>query len=304
MIMDIHAMAAMLGGEVAGQTSLLAPGPKHSPADRSLSIKFDPAARDGFIVHSFAGDDFIACRNHVCEAFGISSRRFGAVRSMPPRSRRNNLMLSAPDYQMVRADDSIAVALRIWNEARDPRRTVVTKYLAQRGLSIPDHCAESVVRFHPALFYDTQIVGGMVTLFRDIETNAPCGIQRTFLDGDGRKKARRMLGRAKMAAIKLVNDEDITLGLTVGEGFETSLAGLQTGFKPVWALGSAGAIAGFPVLSGVEALTILCEVGDGGVNSRASHSCISRWMAAGQEAFVVTPLVGEDLNDAWREAAR
>ena len=49
----------------------LVPGPGHSAEDRSLSIKFDDAAPDGFVVHSFAGDDPIACRDYVRSKLGL-----------------------------------------------------------------------------------------------------------------------------------------------------------------------------------------------------------------------------------------
>jgi len=81
-----------------------------------------------------------------------------------------------------------------------------------------------------------------VALFRDIVTNEPCGIHRTFLDSAGRKLGRKMLGRAGGAAIKLDADEDVTLGLHIGEGIETGIAAQLAGFRPVWALGSANAI--------------------------------------------------------------
>jgi hypothetical protein len=54
MNIEARAMARALGGELSGG-NLLVPGPGRSPADRSLSIKIDPAAPDGFIVDSFAG---------------------------------------------------------------------------------------------------------------------------------------------------------------------------------------------------------------------------------------------------------
>jgi hypothetical protein len=52
-----HAAAA-LGGDVSGRDTILCPGPRHSPKDRSLSVKFDPTAPDGFLTHSHAGDDW------------------------------------------------------------------------------------------------------------------------------------------------------------------------------------------------------------------------------------------------------
>jgi hypothetical protein len=63
-------MARALGGEVSGQ-QVSAPGPGHSPKDRSLSIKIDPTAPDGFITHSFANDDLAVCRDHVRSMLGL-----------------------------------------------------------------------------------------------------------------------------------------------------------------------------------------------------------------------------------------
>jgi putative DNA primase/helicase len=293
---DLAAVARALGGVVVSNTSVSVPGPGHSTNDRSLSIKLDPTANDGFVLHSFAGDSTIACRDHIRAALGLSTSK--------PISKAARL--GASPSVVAPVDSSIersAFALHLWNAACDPRGTVVADYLSSRELMLPDDVAAGVIRYHPSLKYNGNTVGGMVALFRDIKTNIPCGVQRTFLDGEGCKLGRAMLGRVKHAAIKIDADEDVTLGLTIGEGFETGLAARLAGFRPVWATGSAGGITNFPVLAGVEALTILGEVGDGGVNHRASQTCAARWMDAGKEAFIVTPLVGDDLNDAWREVA-
>jgi hypothetical protein len=109
-----------------------------------------------------------------------------------------------------------------------------------------------------------------------------------------------MLGRAKGAAIKLDPDENIAYGLHIGEGLETCLAARLAGFRPVWALGSAGAIATFPVLSGIKAITVLMENDATGTNARAAQQCAAQWRAAGCEVIGVEPLVGKDLNDVWR----
>jgi hypothetical protein len=194
-------------------------------------------------------------------------------------------------------------ALRLWSEARDPRRTVVADYLASRALTLPDDLVGDVLRFHPALKFNGAPVGAMVALFRDLSTNEPCGIHRTFLDGASRKLDRKMLGRARNAAIKLDDNDTVALGLVVGEGIETCLAARLAGFRPAWALGSASAIAMFPMLRGIEAITILGEFGDGGANRRATQTCAARWIGAGREVFVVEPQVGGDLNDTWREVA-
>jgi putative DNA primase/helicase len=296
MTLDPRAVARALSGNVSGR-NVVAPGPGHSRADRSLSIKIEPTAPDGFIVHSFAGDSPLECRGYVRAALGLGARDRRRRQSSP---RWSPSCTVAPEND---ADYRSALALRLWNEAHDPRGTVVTGYLASRSLTLPDEIAGDVIRFHPALKCDGAPVGAMVALFRDIRTNAPCGIHRTFLDGTGRKLDRKMLGRARDAAIKLDPDECVTSGVHIGEGVETCLAAWLAGFRPVWALGSATAIAAFPMLPGIEAMTVLGEVGDGGANDRAAHACAARWIGAGLEAFIVAPLVGGDLNDVWREVA-
>jgi putative DNA primase/helicase len=296
-MLDPRAVAHKLGGSVNGR-NVIAPGPGHSPADRSLAVRFDPNAPEGFSCHSFAGDDWRECRDYVRCALGLSALEGRRRRWVPYRPTRAAAVANDD------AGGRTAFALRLWNEARDSRGTVVTKYLASRDLTLPEDVAGDVIRFHPALNFEGSLVGAMGALFRDVASNKPCGIHRTFLDAMGRKLGRKMLGRARSAAIKLDADANVTLGLHLGEGLETCLAARLAGFRPVWALGSAGAIGAFPVLPGIEAVTILVEVGDGGANLRATQACAARWIEAGREAFNVVPLVGSDLNDVWRVAVR
>jgi putative DNA primase/helicase len=291
-MLDLRTVAYRLGGSVNGR-NVMVPGPGHSPADRSLAIRFDPNAPEGFSCHSYAGDDWRECRDYVRRALGLAALERRRRRWVPYRPTRE---------AVVPNDDAgarTAFALRLWNEARDSRGTVVTKYLPSRGLTLPEDVAGDVIRFHPALNFEGSLAGAMVALFRDVASNKPCGIHRTFLDDAGRKLGRKMLGRARGATIKLDADTNVTLGLHLGEGLETCLAARLAGFRPVWALGSAGAIAAFPVLSGIEAITILGEVGDGGANLLAAQACAARWIKAGREAFNVVPLIGGDLNDVW-----
>ena len=70
MLLSIQNIAKALGGEAKGD-HVRAPGPGHSAEDRSLSVKVDAAAPDGFLVHSFSGDDEIACKNHVRAKLGL-----------------------------------------------------------------------------------------------------------------------------------------------------------------------------------------------------------------------------------------
>jgi hypothetical protein len=141
----------------------------------------------------------------------------------------------------------------------------------------------------------------MIALFRDIISNKRLAVHRTALTPSGQKVARKMLGPVRGAAIKLDSDADVTFGLISGEGIETCLAARQIGFRPVWALGDANGIKTFPLLPGIEALTILAE--ECRVNAAAIQACGERWTAAGREVIIVRPRIGKDVNDAVRGAA-
>ena len=66
----IERIAELLGGEASGN-QVRAPGPGHSAGDRSLSVLLDASAPEGFVVHSFAGDDAIRCRDYVRDRLGL-----------------------------------------------------------------------------------------------------------------------------------------------------------------------------------------------------------------------------------------
>ena len=62
----------------------------------------------------------------------------------------------------------------------------------------------------------------------------------------------------------------MTLGLAVGEGLETVLSAMKLGFSPAWALGDASNLRQFPVLSGIESLTIIVDNDKSGTGQRLS----------------------------------
>jgi hypothetical protein len=85
---SVDKIAEALGGDVANGEALV-PGPGHSAEDRSLAIKYDSAAPDGFVVHSFAGDDPMACRDYVrrklkLPEFEPRKRSIGGARAFSP----------------------------------------------------------------------------------------------------------------------------------------------------------------------------------------------------------------------------
>jgi hypothetical protein len=304
---DARALARALGGDVSGRNHILAPGPGHSRQDRSLSVKLDPGAPDGFLVKSFAGDDPMACRDHVRALAGIPAwaPSSGERAPMP----RPIIVAAKPSEDEERKAAWLqSRVLAMWDEGRNPRRTIVQTYLEGRALALPDEVAGAVLRFHPACPWkdesgQTIRVPAMIAAMRCIRTDRLKAVHRTRLTPDGKKVDRRMLGDATEAAIKLDADDAVTTGLTIGEGIETTLAARQIGFKPAWALGSVATMSTFPVLSGIEVLTLLAEDDKKGANAKAIRACGTRWHEAGREVITVASKTGGDVNDAIKGRA-
>jgi putative DNA primase/helicase len=101
--------------------------------------------------------------------------------------------------------------------------------------------------------------------------------------------------------VRLWPDAAVTTGLLIAEGVETALTAAH-GFTPVWACIDAGNLANFPMLAGVEALTIVADHDRAGV--RAAEECAARWLEAGREVRVwASEVEGQDFNDFAAGAA-
>jgi len=320
-MISLRQIAAALGGQVAGPRTVRAPGPGHSPKDRSLAVRLDPGAPDGFICFSHCGDDWKQCRDHVRERLGLPAWQPGDEyrrRTLPRRHVAKwdfAVTTSAADEvpQAWDADelDRIARAQSIWNEAADPRGTLGEIYLReQRRLDLPDELAYAVLRFHGACPWrdentgKTDHVPALIAPFRAINDNSITAVHRIRLGADGSKLDRRMLGIVKHCAIKFDQIDSSGL-LVIGEGIETALAVRQyMALKqiermPVWAAGSAGAISFLPLIKGISKLFILGENNDGGANQRAIELCRARWRKQDRKVAVIQPEQPfSDMNDA------
>lgn len=188
----------------------------------------------------------------------------------------------------------------IWNDAVPAEETPAEIYLRSRGLLLPP---DAPIRFHSACPRGSERLPAMLALMTDPVTGEPCGTHRTFLKADGSGKApiglngepaKMMAGR--VGVIRLTLDEEVSLGLGLVEGVETGLAVLQRGgWAPVWVATSAGSIRSFPVLAGIEVLTIFADSDDPGMN--AARACCERYAEGGREARILAPPVG-DWDDA------
>jgi|SRR5579884_610008 hypothetical protein len=293
--MDLRAIARALDGDVCGR-QVLAPGPGHSKKDRSLSIRLNPSAPGGFVVFSHAGDDWRDCRDHVSAlAPGFDT----------PRQQKRSRPRQTQDGDKL----NIELALDWWKQSLPLKGTFGESYLKSRSITCDENLSH-VVRFHPNCVFANDRFPALVALVRNIETNEPQAVQRTALDHEGRaikrggKTLRMSLGRTSNGAIKIDDDADVTYGLSIGEGLETTLSGRIFGYRPAWAVLSASAIAAFPVLNGIQSLTVFGENDASGANERAVKECSARWKDAGREVFRLRPLIGNDLNDELQAEAR
>jgi putative DNA primase/helicase len=300
-------LAHALGGKRSGR-DWMAKCPAHDERTASLSIRQGNA---GPLVHCFAG----CPQRDVLEALARRGLWFSPSR-LSPRPPPSLRPAHRDDQQWRR--ESVA---RIWREAHDPRATLAERYLASRELDLDDELAFRAVRFHPACPWGEGVrTPCLLAAFRpiadDVDENAPpVALLRVALSPDGDKLGRKMLGPVAGCAIKLDGAADVTHGLGIAEGLETAMSVRAIGWRPVWALGSAGAVSVFPLLAGIEALTIFADndvaapaewswaqlenqrVGTG---EKAARECLRRWAEVGRQVRIFMPRApGCDWADEW-----
>ena len=277
--MNPQHIAKLLGGEVVGRNGVVCPGPGHSDRDRSLSVSF--LADGAFVVHSHAGDSWQACRDHVT-----------ARLNLPEARKRPTAVGTAPDT------DATSRALELWRETKPLPGTPGELHLKRRGVSYEG----GALRWHPSCPFGKGVRHGcMIGLVRNVVTNAPMAIHRTAIDANGQKIDRKALGPIAGGAVKLTDDADVSTVLAVGEGLESSLSvrnlsGVEN--MPVWACLTAGNLAEFPALPGIEALWVAADNDASGTGQRAADMLARRLDAAGIEPVILMPRkVGTDIND-------
>jgi len=191
----------------------------------------------------------------------------------------------------------------VWNACK-PLAGVAVAYLDSRRCRIPP--ADGDLRYHLSLKHPTGHVGpALVGLITDAVTGQPLSLHRTWIQADGRKAdidpPRLLLGghRKQGGVIRLWPDEAVVTGLGVAEGIETALS-LAWAYAPVWACIDAGNLAAFPVLPGIEALTVGAD--NDAAGAAAARQCAQRWADADAEAYI-TRQEQNDLNDVLQEVA-
>jgi hypothetical protein len=198
------------------------------------------------------------------------------------------------------AETMSALAEEIWNQTIPIRGTDGEVYLSKRGIPLADVPENGGLRWHERCPWENGTQPCILARFTDAITGAPKGIRRRPVNGD----KPRSLGPTAGCVIRLWPDEDVTQGLVLGTGVETTLAGATriihrgTQLRPAWAAGGDGNLAGFPVLAGIEVLTLLVDHDVNESGQRAAARCADRWRVAGREVIRLIPAIaGADFND-------
>jgi hypothetical protein len=233
-----------------------------------MAVRFDG---DRFVVHSFAGQDWRECRDHVGRLLGLDTGTAALTPVLQSKLRPRSNFSDNQDE----AAERTRRALGLWSVSTSLTDTLGWRYFTERrelriGLLDPlDHC----LRWHEG-------ENAVVALMTDPLTNEPVGLHRTYLDKSGCKITRKMLGKAGI--VRLSPDETVNLGLGLTEGVEDGLAVLLSGWAPVWAATSGAMMAAFPTPSAIESLTLFHDADKTG--TRAAETCAQRWTAAGCQA--------------------
>jgi hypothetical protein len=187
-----------------------------------------------------------------------------------------------------------------WQTGRPIARTLAETYLRARGLYFDDPQGR-VLRFagrrtrkspadklehHPAL----------LCALSAARNGEQVGLINIFLRSDSTdrlrdNKGKTVTGRAGGAVVMLSDFDEPTMGLVLCEGVETGIALFQREVRPVWACGAAGTLPKFPLLGGIESLTIAADADSAG--QRAADELARRWREAGREVRIVPPVAGD-----------
>jgi hypothetical protein len=215
----------------------------------------------------------------------------------PDRARRETAPVAKPPAPPL---DWSSRAEHLWQKGEPIEGSLVEVYLRRRGCALP---RSDEIRFLPILAFGP--FPCMMARVTDAITAQPLTLHFTRLKCDGTAKADvdrpklLLTGHRKTGGvIRLVEDAEVTLGLGLSEGIETGLSVMAGGWSPVWATVDAGNMAAFPVLAGIESLTLFADNDESGTGRNAAEACARRWRAAGREVGIVMPLKpGTDFND-------
>ncbi|MDB5430333.1 MAG: hypothetical protein JWP35_1449 [Caulobacter sp.] len=259
--LDLEAVRRALGGRLSADgRRWCGPGPGHSKRDGSLSVRI---REDGAVlIHSFAGDAFDACAQHL----GLDRRpgQGPAWRRAPVADRRAAAKQRSEEAAM------LAFCTGVWAERGPIGGSPAADHLMRRGLPGPFPDALAFHADAPFTYRGDRGGPAMMALARD-RMGQITGLHLTSIgldhrrDGKGRR-LRRMFGRMSGSAVQLapMGADGV---LAVAEGIETALAFGELHAVACWAALSASGLTAFRPPPGLRRLIIAADGDPAGANA-------------------------------------
>jgi hypothetical protein len=246
-----------------------------------LAVKFSREAPDGFVAHSFCGDDWRACRDHIAALLGISA----------PAPTVRGKAASSPIAPVDDHEQKRRKAAHLWRCRSPVEGSPVEAYLRKaRGYLGP--IPPTIGYLKPGAYYWPAMIAafGHLADEGEIGIDRVRGIHLTFLDDDGSGKAaidtpKRMLGPSSGFPI-VVADINDGLGLAITEGIEDALSVHAATGLGAWAAGSSGRMPALNVAvpDYVECVTICAHADTSG--RRGAYQLADALLARGIEVFL------------------
>jgi hypothetical protein len=161
----------------------------------------------------------------------------------------------------------------------------------------------SVLFLQPGHALNGKRLGCIVGRMTDPITAKPTGgISRTYIHEGVKVCKAKVLGPSGI--VRLTPDADVNGGLFLAEGLETALSAMSKGLRPMWSTGSTPIMSKFPVLDGIESVTVIADHDTGGAGEKAAAEVKRRYRAAGREARVWLSTLPGDFNDVLKRVSR
>jgi hypothetical protein len=161
----------------------------------------------------------------------------------------------APDFDPQQA---VRWAMGLWRASYDARLAIpTTQWCTRYGITLPDEIDANTLRFNPRLSMPNgERAPGLVWLLRDLRSDEPTGVLRTFLGESGEVLGQRVLGHGFNSAFMLDPNEAVESGLFVATSIERALRGMANALRPMWCVATEGALDNIDRL-GIEEVTII-----------------------------------------------
>lgn len=291
-----HDVARELGGAVRKAEGWLCrcpvKGHGRGRGDKNPSLSVMDGAR-GLVWKCFAGCSQKEVQDELARRGLLDERNGGR-----PSGRPSAVGAGAARAPMLVAGSEAnrEAAYRIWRAAVPAAGTLVEAYLEARGLPLP---ACKAIRFSPALRHPTGSDWPAMVCAVQGPNGRFMGVHRTFLARDGQGKApvspaKMSLGPIAGGAVRLGPAAD---GMLVGEGVETTIAGMAVSGRPGWASLSTSGMKTLVLPEGVKEVRVLVDADEPG--EKAALAATARWQGEGRTVRVARPPSPcKDFNDA------